>query len=153
MGPSHTLGVFHGLPPSVASAVSGRIKIYGGVFRSCEASEYFFYPDDERVRTNLQRNIRETIERFFTVVGVIFADYRGLDPLAGMGILVPLGESTLVIGAWPERDSMDIFLHYCGDDESDNRARDCLQALRLLFRAKEFERSALTPTPQHFVTV
>lgn len=141
------------LLPSVAFAVSGRINIYGGVFRSCEAREYFFYPDNEHAIMRLQQNIRKTIERFFFVVGVFFVDYRRLDPQAGMGILVPLGESTLVIGAWPERDSMDIFLHYCGDDSSDTRAYDCMEALRLLFQAKEFECSGLTPTPQHFVTV
>ena len=139
------------------SPVSGRISIYGGVFRHCRNKDLMHYPRDKMEKMRIAEDLQRIVGQFFGVVGVHFFDYRTIGgPDSGPGMAVGLAESTLIMGAWPRHngsDCIDVFLHFCGDGENDSKAVACVEALRNYAESVHFETSRLTPHPVHFVTV
>lgn len=129
---------------------SGSISILGGVFEGCTCDALLWYPAKKEDCVALETDLRAVIGKSFTVCGFGIADY-GCE--SGPGIWIPLAESSLLLGAWPERNrSVDFLLHYCGDDYV--AAITCIQNLAEFAGAAAIRYSPLTPEhPAHFIKV
>lgn len=129
---------------------SGSISILGGVFEGCVRETLLTYPTSEKNLKTLESALCMIIGKSFTVRGFHLVDYGcGYGP----GIWIPLAESSLLLGAWPERNrSVDFLLHYCGDNYV--AAMICVQNLAEFAGAACIRYSPLTPEhPVHFIDV
>lgn len=115
------------------------IRIYGGTFWGCKNKGYLSLPD-KKTRAKIRKKLAQILKlNGFSAIEVRFVNY-GVD--SGPGITIPLTESTLVIGAWPERRSrVEFFLHFCGEGKEEG----AIQVGREL--CKELEADCFVPSP------
>src|SRR3989344_56785 len=118
------------------------LRIYGGTFWRCRNKDYLSFPKSLAVRARIRRDLRPILKsNGFTPVRIIFVNYGAG---SGPGTLVPLTESTFVLGAWPEQNgSIEFFLHYCGEGKEEG-AMQLAKDLRLVLQSRKFTPSPLT---------
>ncbi len=112
-------------PPSNRSSETiglerAKLKMVAGAFRNPENSDLAHYPHRASVRQRIRRTLISLVQRSgLSPLSVTFVDY-GKD--SGPGVIIPLAESTLVIGGWPKSQdrSLDFFVHFCEREGSND---------------------------------
>lgn len=98
-----------------------KLKMVAGAFRDPQNPDLTYYPYKGSVLHRIRRTLMSLVQQGgLTPLSVDFIDYgTGCGP----GVIIPLAESTLVIGGWPhsKQRSLDFFVHFCEREGSNDK--------------------------------